>query len=280
MVRSGVEVSMEIHRIILFSLSVLIGSSAIAADSDPLRMATTTSVRSAGLLDVLVPAFQKASGYKMELEVVGTGRALRLGRLGKVDVVLVHAPAYEQQFVEKGWGVERQTIMKNDFLLVGPQADPAGIRGMHNVGEALRRIAETESMFASRGDDSGTHKKELQCWSSLDIQPAGGWYFEAGMSMGNTLKLASDEQYYTIVDRGTWLKARKQTKLDLLVVGDSKLDNPYSVIKINPARHAGINFEGAKAFSDWLQSQEGRRLILNHRIDGEQLYFLPDVLQE
>lgn len=159
-----------------------------------------------------------------------------------MGVILVQAPAYEQQFVEKGWVVERQTIMKNDFLLVGPKADPAGVRGMGNAGEALKRIAETESMFVSIGDDSGTHKKELQCWSSVDIQPAGSWYFEAGMSMGNTLKLASDEPYYTIVDRGTWLKARKQTKLDLLVVGDSKLDNPYSVIKINPARHAGINF--------------------------------------
>ena len=280
MVRSGVEVSMGIHRIILFSLSVLIGSSAIAADSDPLRMATTTSVRSSGLLDVLVPAFQKVSGYKVELKVVGTGRALRLGRLGKVDVILVHAPAYEQQFVEEGWGVERQTIMKNDFILVGPKADPAGIRGMQDAGEALKRVAETESMFASRGDDSGTHKKELQCWSSLDIQPAGSWYFEAGMPMGKTLKLASDEQYYTIVDRGTWLKARKQTKLDLLVEGDSKLDNPYSVIRINPARHKGINYEGAKAFSDWLRSQEGRQLILNYRVDGEQLYFSPDGLQE
>jgi tungstate transport system substrate-binding protein len=271
---------MGIQRIILFSLSVLIGSSAIATDSDPLRMATTTSIRSSGLLDVLVPAFQKASGYKVELAVVGTGRALRLGRLGKVDIILVHAPAYEQQFVEEGWGVERQTIMKNDFILVGPPADPAGIRSMQNAGEALKRIAETASMFASRGDDSGTHKKEIQCWSSVDIQPAGSWYFEAGMTMDDTLKLASDEQYYTLVDRATWLKARKQIKLDLLVEGDSKLDNPYSVLKINPARHAGINFEGAKAFFDWLQSQEGRRLILNHRIDGEQLYFLPEGLQE
>jgi tungstate transport system substrate-binding protein len=151
---------------------------------------------------------------------------------------------------------------------------------MQNAGEALKRIAETASMFASRGDDSGTHKKEIQCWSSVDIQPAGSWYFEAGMTMDDTLKLASDEQYYTLVDRATWLKARKQIKLDLLVEGDSKLDNPYSVLKINPARHAGINFEGAKAFFDWLQSQEGRRLILNHRIDGEQLYFLPEGLQE
>ena len=280
MVRGEVDIPMGIHRIILFSLYILISPFSHAANSDPLRLATTTSIRSSGLLDVLVPAFEQASGYKLELAVVGTGRALRLGRLGKVDVILVHAPASEQQFVEYGWGVKRQPIMSNDFIFVGPPTDPAGIRGMQSAGEALKRIAETESMFASRGDDSGTHKKELQCWSSIDIQPVGSWYFEAGMSMGNTLKLASDEQYYTMVDRGTWLNNRKQMKLDILVAGDSILDNPYSVIMINSKRHAGINYKAAKAFSDWLQSIQGQQLILNYRVDGEQLYFSPVGSQE
>ena len=170
--------------------------------------------------------------------------------------------------------------MSNDFIIVGPSADPAGIRGLQDAGQALKRIAETESMFASRADDSGTHKKELECWSSVGIQPAGNWYYEAGMSMGNILKLASDKQYYTIVDRGTWLKKRKQANLDILVVDGLKLNNPYSVIMINPKRHTGINTKGARAFSDWLQSKQGQQLILNYRIDGEQLYFPPGGSQE
>jgi len=270
-----IKIPMGIHRIILFSLYILISPFSHAANSDPLRLATTTSIRSSGLLDVLVPAFEQTSGYKLELAEVGTGRALRLGRLGEVDVILVHAPASEQQFVENGWGIERQPIMRNDFFIVGPSADPADIRGMQNAGEALKQIAETESMFVSRADDSGTHKKELQCWSSANIQPTGSWYYEAGMSMGNALKLASDKQYYTIVDRGTWLKKRKQIKLDILVTDNSKLNNPYSVITINPKRHTDINSKGARAFSDWLQSKQGQQLIFNYRIDGEQLYFSP-----
>ena len=203
----------RLHRSMTFIFLLLTGSTAVAVDDTTVRMATTTSARSSGLLEVLVPAFEQSSGYKMELRVVGTGRAMRMGRLGEVDVILVNAPAAEQLFVADGWGVERRFIMKNDFILVGPGADPAGIRGMRNAGEALKRIAETESMFVSRADDSGTHKKELDCWSSMNIQPAGNWYFEAGLPMGDTLKLASEKQSYTLVDRGTWINVRKHTRL-------------------------------------------------------------------
>jgi tungstate transport system substrate-binding protein len=263
-----------------FIFLLLMASTALAVDDTTVRMATTTSARSSGLLEVLVPAFEQASGYKMRLRVVGTGRAMRMGRLGEVDVILVNAPAAEQLFVADGWGVERRFIMKNDFILVGPAADPAGIRGMRNAGQALKRIAETESMFVSRADDSGTHKKELDCWSSMNIQPAGNWYFEAGLPMGDTLKLASEKQSYTLVDRGTWIKARKQTRLELLVEGDPLLDNPYSMIKINPERHADVNFKGATVLSYWLRSAQGQRLIENYRVEGEQLFFLQDSTTE
>jgi tungstate transport system substrate-binding protein len=263
-----------------FIVLLLMAATAVAVDSTTVRMAATTSARSSGLLDVLVPAFERASGHDMELRVVGTGRALRMGRLGEVDVILVHAPAAEQRFVADGWGVERRFIMQNDFILVGPAADPAGIRGMRHAGEALKRVAESESMFVSRADDSGTHKKELHCWSSMDIQPAGNWYFEAGLPMGDTLKLASEKQSYTFVDRGTWINARKQTRLELLVEGDPMLVNPYSMIKINPQRHPGINFKGATALSDWLRSPQGQQLIENYRVDGEQLFFLQDTTVE
>jgi tungstate transport system substrate-binding protein len=259
---------------------LLMASTAVAVDDTTVRMAATTSVRSSGLLDVLVPAFEQASGYKLKLRVVGTGRAMRMGRLGEVDVILVHAPAAEQEFVADGWGVERRFIMKNEFILVGPPADPAGIRGMRNAGEALKRIAESESMFVSRADDSGTHKKELDCWSNLNIQPAGNWYFEAGLPMGDTLKLASEKQSYTLVDRGTWINARKQTRLELLVEGDPLLDNPYSMIKINPERHADVNFKGATVLSYWLRSAQGQRLIEDYRVEGEQLFFLQDTTAE
>jgi tungstate transport system substrate-binding protein len=268
------------RRITIFFVLLFMGSSAIAVDSTTVRMATTTTASSSGLLDVLVPAFEQTSGYEIELAVVGTGRALRMGRLGEVDVILSHAPVAERRFVADGWGVQRRSVMKNDFILVGPAADPAGIRGMRNAGEALKRIAETESMFVSRADDSGTHKKELECWSGMQIQPSGSWYYEAGLPMGDTLKMASEKQYYTLVDRGTWIKARQHTRLDLLVESDPQLVNPYSVIKINPERHPAINFKGATAFSDWLSSPQGEELIRNYRVGGERLFFLQDSTPE
>ena len=266
---------MRNNYIVLFLLGVLVSSTSFATETNLVRLATTTSTKSSGLLEILIPAFEKTSGYKIEVTVVGTGRALRLGRFGEVDVVLVHAPEAESEFVKKGWGVERRAVMKNDFVLVGPASDPAGVKGMKSAGEALKKIALSKSMFASRGDDSGTHKKELRCWAKTGIEPVGSWYYESGGSMGDTLKLASEKGFYTLVDRGTWLSKRNQSPLKLLVEGDPDLENRYGVINVNPARHPKVNYKGASVFSDWLLSSEGQQVVLSLKIDGEQLFFLP-----
>lgn len=259
--------------IVWFVLAVLVSTGAFASDPNLVRLATTTTTESSGLLDLLVPAFEASSGYRMKLTIVGSGRALRLARLGKVDAVLVHAPAAEQVFIEKGWGVRRRLVMKNDFVLVGPAGDPAGIRGMHNAGDALKKIVQSKATFVSRGDDSGTHKKELRCWAKAGIQPAGEWYYESGSAMGDTLKLASERMFYTLVDRGTWFALRGGSALELLVEGDPELENVYGVIEVNPKRYPDVNSKGAMAFSDWLLSPEGQGLILGYQVGGERLYF-------
>ena len=269
---------MPIYLLIPLVLGVIVSNLVFATDSSVVRLATTTTTKSSGLLDVIVPAFERASGYRLKLTIVGTGRALRLGRLGKVDVVLVDDPRAEKEFVKNGWGVRRQQVMKNDFVLVGPANDPAGIKGMQSAGEALRKIAQSYSTFVSRGDDSGTNKKELRCWAKVGIEPASDWYYETGGTMGVTLKITSEKQGYTLVDRGTWLAFRSNLSLELLVEGDSDFDNFYGVIEINPERHPDVNFKGATVFSNWLMSPEGQRLIQELKVDGEQLYFPVTVL--
>ncbi|MEH6627308.1 MAG: substrate-binding domain-containing protein [Motiliproteus sp.] len=242
------------------------------AHADVLRLATTTSTYNSGLLDYLLPEFEKSQGTEIQVIAVGTGKALRMGQDGDVDVVLVHAPKAEQTFVDKGYGIERSNIMYNDFVILGPEADPAGIKGMKDAGAALSKISSSQSIFVSRGDDSGTHKKELGIWAQSGIKPAGNWYREAGQGMGKVLQITDELKGYTLVDRGTWLAYRNKLELKLLVEGDKGLHNPYAVIRVNPKRYPDLNHPKAIAFSQWLASATTQQRIGEFKVGGEQLF--------
>ena len=247
----------------------------LAAQPQVLRLATTTSTENSGLLTYLLPAFERASGYRVHVIAVGTGKALRMGRDGDVDVVLVHAPAAEQAFVHGGDGILRRAVMHNDFVIVGPPGDRAGIGGLRDAATALQRIARSRAPFISRGDDSGTHKKERALWQAAGIRPSGFWYREAGQGMGRVLQMANELGAYTLADRGTWLAFRDRSDLRVLVQGDPRLFNPYHIIAVDPQRHPGVNFAGAKALIDWITGPEGQRRIAAYRLHGETL-FHPD----
>ncbi|MCW8907413.1 MAG: substrate-binding domain-containing protein [Sedimenticola sp.] len=261
---------------ILFAL-ILLWATVFAAHAAPLRMATTTSTQNSGLLDLLLPAFQKKSGIEVHVIAVGTGKALKMGRDGDVDVVMVHAESAEKKFVEEGYGVDRIQFMYNDFVLVGPKSDPAGIKGEKSVTDALAAINKQPIKFVSRGDDSGTHKKERSLWAAADIQPAGSWYIEAGQGMGKVLQMASELDAYTLTDRGTWLAYKDKLDMALLNAGDVKLSNPYGIIAVDPKRHADTNYADAKQLIDWIGSQEAQQLIKDYRLHGEPL-FIPLLL--
>jgi tungstate transport system substrate-binding protein len=238
----------------------------------PLRLATTTSTDNSGLMRELLPYFEAKTGYKVHVIAVGTGQALRLGRDGNVDVVLVHAPKAELQFVEAGYGINRRQVMSNDFVFVGPKHDPAGLRRLRDSVQALQRIAATQSLFISRGDDSGTHKKERSLWEKLSQKSDPAWYREAGQGMGRTLQIAGELDAYTLTDRGTWLVFRKRLPLELLVEGDPRLHNPYGIIAVNPKRHPHVNHQGALALIDWITSDEGKHLIREFKLEGRHLF--------
>jgi tungstate transport system substrate-binding protein len=236
------------------------------------RLATTTSTDNSGLLQVLLPAFQRDTGYGVHTIAVGTGKALALARNGDVDVVLVHATAAEERFVAEGFGEGRHPVMRNAFLLVGPAQDPAGIRGMPDAAAALSQIARTRARFVSRGDDSGTHKRERTLWRSAGVRQAGDWYLEASQGMGKVLQMAAELNAYTLVDGGTWLAYRDKIPLRTLVQGDPQLNNPYSVIAVNPARHPHVNHAGAQALIQWLTSPKGQALIGGFTLHGAQAF--------
>ena len=249
------------------------------ADSDsPLRLATTTSTENSGLLDVLMPEFEKDSGYQVHVIAVGTGKALRMGRDGDVDVMLVHAPAAEKEFVTQDHGLVRHAIMYNDFVIVGPASDPAGIAGS-KVNDALQMLSRSKSTFVSRGDDSGTHKKELRLWVDAGLVSEGLWYREAGQGMGKVLQMASELQAYTLTDRGTWLALHKKLDLKLLVEGDERLHNPYGMIAVNPEHYPDTNQQGANALIEWMVSSKAQKLIAAFKVDGQPL-FKPLALSE
>lgn len=259
-------------------LSLFAATPLWAADPPTLRLATTTSTENSGLLGHLLPGFEQASGYRVHVIAVGTGKALRMARDGDVDVVLVHAPAAEMKFMQTGAGTLRRPVMHNDFVIVGPPDDPAGIRGLMDAAGALRKIARKKVVFVSRGDDSGTHKKEKALWKSAGIVPAGRWYREAGQGMGKVLQMASEMDAYTLTDRGTWLAYQARTGLGVLVQGDRRLLNPYHIIAVNPQRYPDIEFKGARALIDWITAEQAQMRIAAFRQHDQQL-FHPDALR-
>jgi tungstate transport system substrate-binding protein len=238
-----------------------------------LRLATTTSTDNSGLLDALLPAFEKKYGIHVDVIAVGTGRALKLGENGDVDLVLVHAREAEDEFVEKGFGVGRRDVMYNDFVLVGPEEDPARIGQRLGAAEALGAIARSTSPFISRGDDSGTHKKEKTLWEAASIDPHGDWYVEAGQGMGAVLHMADEKRAYTLTDRGTWIAFAQKLKLKILFDGDAELNNPYGIIAVNPSMHPHVDQVGAAALIEWITSPDGQRLIADFKRDGDPLFF-------
>ncbi len=236
------------------------------------RLATTTSIENSGLLAVLVGPFRKKAGIDVQVMPMGTGKALRTARDGNCDVVLTHAPQAEEQFVSEGWGVGRTQVMYSDFVIAGPAADPAQIKGMKWPADAVKKIAAARNAFVSRGDNSGTHAKEMGLWRAAGLEPAGDWYRSVGKGMGDALTMADEMRAYVLVDRGTFIGFRSKIDLVVLVEGDKSLYNPYSVIAVNPARHPHTKYDEAMKFIEFLTSDEGRKLIGNYKLDGETLF--------
>ena len=238
-------------------------------------VASTTSTEQSGLFAHLLPAFTKATGIAVKVVAVGTGQALDIGRRGDADVVFVHDQAAEEKFVAEGFGLQRLPVMFNDFVIVGPSDDPAGVRG-RDVAEAMRQLAASKSSFISRGDKSGTHAAELRYWKAAGIDtPAAklAGYKECGCGMGQALNIGSSTDAYVLTDRGTWLSFKNRGRLAVLVEGDMRLFNQYGVIVVNPARHPHVKAEWAKAFAEWLVSPAGQGTIAAYKIGGEQLFF-------
>ncbi|OGO33317.1 MAG: tungsten ABC transporter substrate-binding protein [Chloroflexi bacterium RBG_16_54_18] len=240
-------------------------------------LATTTSTQDSGLLDVLVPEFQDQTGYVVKVIAVGTGQALQMGEDCNADVMLVHAPASEATFMEKGAGKERMLVMHNDFIIVGPPEDPAGIKGTSSTEEDYQMIADAQAPFVSRGDDSGTHKAELALWKKAGLTPEGEWYIETGQGMGATLKVADEKGAYTLTDRATYLANKDTLGLEILLEGDAALLNVYHVISVNPTACPKVNKTGALAFAKYLTDPETQKTISEFGVDqyGEPLFF-PD----
>ncbi len=262
--------------LLALALLALTATAPARAGERVITLASTTSTENSGLLAHLLPRFTRASGIDVRVITVGTGQALRIARNGDADVLLVHHRASEERFVAEGYGVQRHDVMYNDFVLVGPGIDPAGVRGRTDAAQALAQIACARAVFASRGDDSGTHKKERDLWAAAGLDPieaSGTWYRETGSGMGATLNAAAGMGAYALADRATWLAFRNKGDLEVLVEGDRRLFNPYGVILVNPARHPHVKAQDAQAFIDWLVSEPGQAAIAAYRLDGRQLFF-------
>ncbi len=275
---------------------------AILSADQVLSMSTTTSTQASGLLDVLLPVFQKDTGIRVKVIAKGTGAAIRDGMDGNVDVIFVHAKSREEKFVKQGYGTRRYAVMHNDFVILGPAGDPAGISGSRDAAAALQKIAQSQTVFVSRGDDSGTHTKEQSLWSSTglllksttatitkkgkkrtvrSLQPRGDWYRSLGQGMGKVLTYADEKQAYTLTDRGTYIKykhGRSQgIDLEVLCEGDPLLFNPYGIIPVNPKKYPHVKYDLAKRFAEWLISRKVQTMIANYRLAGQEL-FIPDAL--
>ncbi len=237
---------------------------------------STTSTQNSGLLDYILPGFEAETGIDVRVVAVGTGQAIRNAVNGDGDVLLVHAKSAEEQFVAEGWGVERFDVMYNDFVLVGPKSDPAEVSGGKDIVTALAAVAGSGAPFASRGDDSGTHKAEMRHWGAAGIDPTGAsgtWYRETGSGMGATLNVASGMGAYVLTDRATWLSFGNRGDLEILVEGDPRLFNQYGVILVNPEKHPGVRASAGQRFIDWLTGPDGQEAIASYVLDGQQLFF-------
>jgi tungstate transport system substrate-binding protein len=262
----------------ILMLAVYLTTCAPKVENKTVILATTTSTQDSGLLDVLIPLFETESGYKVQTVAVGTGQALQMGEEGNADVLLVHAPKSEEEFMSNGFGKDRAAVMHNDFIIVGPETDPADVRSAFDSLEALKKIYESGSTFISRGDDSGTHKKELDVWKKAELDPQNQtWYLETGQGMGATLTVASEKGGYTLTDRGTFLSQEANLSLVLILEGDPPLLNPYHVITVNPEKWPKVNYEGAMAFYNFIISPEAQKVISEFGVDtyGQPLFF-PD----
>ncbi len=277
----------------------------VVASEKVLKMSTTTSTQSSGLLDLLLPVFEKETGIKVKVIAKGTGAAIRDGQDGNVDVIFVHAKGREEKFVADGWGTKRYAVMHNDFVIIGPPADPAGIKGMSDAGKALSKIASAKQGFISRGDDSGTHTKEQFLWGESGItlvdktqtivkkgkkkevsfrMPVDSvdWYLSIGQGMGKTITFADEKQVYTMSDRGTYIKYKygktPAVELDVLCEGGADLANPYGIIPVNPEKYPHVQSDLAMDFVNWITSVKGQKMINDYRLEGKQLFY-PDVME-
>lgn len=249
------------------------GAGGAMAQGRFITVASTTSTEQSGLFGHILPLFEAATGLAVRVVAQGTGQALETGRRGDADVVFVHDRAAEDRFVAEGYGVERFDVMVNDFVLVGPADDPAGVAGGSDAAAAFAAIAEARAVFVSRGDESGTHRAERALWRGAGIEPAGAWYREAGSGMGPTLNIAAEMGGYTLADRGSWIGFRNRRDLVVVVEGDPVLVNPYGVILVNPERHPHVKAADGQAFVDWLVSEAGQAAIAGYQLNGEQLFF-------
>lgn len=271
-------VSIALIMFVMFVVFCVLPAIATQPQQKNIILATTTSTQDSGLLDVLLPIFEKTTGYFVKTIAVGSGQAMAMGQKGEADVLLVHSPEAEKKFVAEGYGVNRRLVMHNDFVIAGPNTDPAGIKGSRSSIEAFRKIAAANAVFMSRGDNSGTHAEEKTIWKAAGINPEGQkWYQQTGLGMGQTLSVAAEKKTYTLADRGTYLALKKNLGLDILAEGDAALLNIYHVIEVNPAKWPKVNSAGAKAFADFVVSRQAQNVIGKFGVEkyGSPLFF-PD----
>lgn len=264
---------------LLATATILFSIFPASAGNAILRLATTTSTYETGLLDYILPPFEKAQGVKIQTISCGTGKAIKIAENGDVDIILVHARQAEDKFVADGFGVNRREVMYNDFVILGPEDDPAKIDGLKDAGKALSWISAIKHTFVSRGDESGTHKKEKELWAKAKIVPQGDWYMEVGQGMSATLRIADEKKAYVLVDRASFLAAKDTINLHILIEGDSNLFNPYGIIPVSPYMHAHVNYEKAMALVAWITSPECQKMIANYKKAGQQLFY-PDAAEQ
>ncbi|WP_077729481.1 substrate-binding domain-containing protein [Methylocaldum sp. 14B] len=265
------------NRLVVLGLIASVVFTPLALAEQVLKMATTTSTENTGLLPVLNAPFEKKHKARIDVIAVGSGKAMKLGESGDVDIVFVHDPDAEEKFMAAGNGVDRKPVMHNDFVVVGPETDPAGVRNAKTTDEAFRKIAAAKAGFVSRGDESGTHVKEKTLWRKAGLRPEGEWYLSVGQGMGAVLRMADDKAYYALTDRGTFLASKDKLTVKLLFEGDPALFNPYHVMAVNPKKHKHVNYELAKKYIDYVTGTEGQKTIADFKVADQPLFY-PDAI--